>query len=128
VLVVEDERLVRETAVAILRGAGFEAVEAASAEEALRTFDVARDHIDLLLTDVVMPGMSGVELARRMRAARSELRVLFVSGYPGAEFEPGDDRNADRVPFLQKPYAPDTLVGTLRELLDARKTAAPRRD
>ncbi len=127
VLVVEDERLVRETAVAILRGAGFEAVEAASAEEALRTFDVARDHIDLLLTDVVMPGMSGVELARRMRAARPELRVLFVSGYPDAEFEP-DDRNADRVTFLQKPYAPDTLVGTLRELLDARKSAAPRRD
>jgi signal transduction histidine kinase len=112
ILVVEDEPEVRELAAHALRGFGYRVLEARSGEEALARWPRA-DGVDLLLTDVVMGGMRGPELAARMRAARPGLRVLYVSGYAEAESE-----GAAGV-FLAKPFRPEALAARVREALAA---------
>ena len=118
VLVVEDENGVRALTARILRTAGYTVLEAADGLEAVK---VAADHpggIDLVVTDVVMPGGSGSEVAGRLTAARPGLRVLYVSGY-------ADDAvvrhgvAADRVNFLAKPFTPAALATKVRAVLDA---------
>jgi PAS domain S-box-containing protein len=109
VLVVEDEEMVRRTALLSLRRAGYGVLAAASGPEALR---VAADHagpIDLLLSDVVLPGMSGRELAERLRVARPGVRVLFTSGYAEDEALRAQAA-AGSVPILPKPYTPEDLA------------------
>jgi CheY-like chemotaxis protein len=101
VLVVEDEEAIRQVAARILRRNGYSVVEAASAEEALK-LAFARD-FSLLLTDVVMPGMSGPELAKQLRARSPELPVLFMSGYSQGTLSPQQLLD-DGVALLQKPF------------------------
>jgi len=117
-LLVEDEEVVRRLVLEVLRGQGYSVLAAPNAAEAL---DLASRHagtIDLLVTDVVLPGMSGAELARRMGAARPETRVLFISGYTGEAIarhgmlEPG-------IAFLHKPFTPSEIARKVRELLFA---------
>jgi PAS domain S-box-containing protein len=117
VLLVEDEQPVRELVRTILERAGHRVVEAASPEEALATFNSMKS-VDLLLTDVVMPAMSGFELFRTLVERLPSLRVLFISGYTDyALFEPTiADRGAA---FLEKPFSADALIGKVRELLGA---------
>jgi two-component system cell cycle sensor histidine kinase/response regulator CckA len=81
VLVVDDERDVLRLIETILGGAGYELVTANGAEEAIRQFEAMSPPPDLLITDVVMPGMSGPMLVNRLRASAPDLRVLFMSGY-----------------------------------------------
>jgi PleD family two-component response regulator len=82
VLVVEDEPAVREIASAILRELGYRVVEATDGEEALRVFGANATSIDLLLTDVVLPGkVGGREMAERIKSVRPDMRVMFMSGY-----------------------------------------------
>jgi signal transduction histidine kinase/CheY-like chemotaxis protein len=114
VLVVEDEPAVRETAVRALRRAGHVVLAAADAEEALRLAERHLGRIDLLLTDVVLPGVNGPELARRLRAGRPSLRVLLTSGYAADEALRLSEAGA---PFLPKPYTPDELATWVAELL-----------
>jgi PAS domain S-box-containing protein len=116
ILVVEDEPLVRALAVRVLRDAGYEVLEASDAEEALERVAQGRVRLDLLLTDVVMPRGSGPDLARRLRANRPELPVLFASGYM--------DRAQDVqgqvgrwTGFIPKPFTADELARQIRELL-----------
>ncbi|MBX3472519.1 MAG: response regulator [Planctomycetes bacterium] len=113
VLVVEDEPLVRNLAVNGLSLHGYRVIAAPSPQEALR---VAKEHpgaIDLLVTDVVMPGMSGRQLADEFRALRPGAPVVFMSGYADVALEPG-------ARFLQKPFTPAALARVVREALDAR--------
>ena len=117
VLLVEDESSVRSLATRALETSGYTVLAAADAAEALEHERRCRGTIDLLLSDVVMPGLSGPELAERLLERRPEMRVLFVSGYPsespGARsvLPPGTS-------FLQKPFTAGLLVRTVAELLE----------
>jgi len=118
VLLVEDEAVVRAILERTLVRAGYRVVVATSAEEALELRDDG-DRFELLVTDVVMPGMNGWELGKRLRQRWPGLRVLHVSGYtedvadPGGAGEPG-------AAFLQKPFLPADLLASMRRLLDAK--------
>jgi PAS domain S-box-containing protein len=116
VLLVEDDAEVRAVAHDILERGGYRLLEAASPAEALAVAGAHPEPIDLLLTDIVMPGMSGRELADRLCAARPGLRVLYMSGYT-------DDAvvrhgiGAGTREFLQKPFTTDGLAGKVHEVL-----------
>jgi signal transduction histidine kinase len=111
VLVVEDAASVRLVTRQVLERYGYAVLEAPNGDAALRL--AARHHgpIHLLVTDVVMPGLSGRQLAGQLAPLRPEMKVLYVSGYAG-DVEPG-------VAYLQKPFAPETLARRVRDLLDA---------
>ena len=123
VLVVEDEAGVRELACQFLRVKGYKVLEAEGGPNAL---DIAGRHagtIHLLLSDMVMPKMSGEQLAVRLREVRPEIRVAFMSGY--SEFSRGDlGKGFPDAPVLQKPFSPASLVEIVREAL-RRPLAAP---
>jgi DNA-binding response OmpR family regulator len=107
-LVVEDVEPVRRFLVDALTEAGYRVLAAESAEEAL---DTARGFpVDLLLSDIVMPGLSGTELAERMEAVRPGLRVLLMSGYAEEDLGGRD--------FILKPFDADDLTVRVREILD----------
>jgi PAS domain S-box-containing protein len=118
VLLVEDEPAVRVVAVQTLQEQGYTVLEAANGDEALRVAqERAEEAIHLLLTDVVMPRMSGKELASQLKTIRPGLKVLFISGYTdnaiihNGVLEPG-------IAFLQKPFTPEVLARKVREVLD----------
>jgi PAS domain S-box-containing protein len=117
VLLVEDEEVVRNLARRILRDSGYDVIEAGSGEEALRLAGECLGRIDLLLTDVVMPGMNGRELADRLAQIRPGTRVVFMSGYTeDVILQRGV--SGDRA-FLAKPFTPPMLARSVREALDA---------
>jgi two-component system cell cycle sensor histidine kinase/response regulator CckA len=114
ILVVEDEAPLRRLVVKILRGAGYTVLEAASGEEGITLAGRERG-LDLLLTDVIMPNLSGPEMVKRLRAARPELAVLFMSGYDNALIDrAGLDRTAS---FLPKPFSPRALLAKVNEVI-----------
>jgi two-component system, cell cycle sensor histidine kinase and response regulator CckA len=118
VLSVEDEPLVRGLTVRILQDLGYRVLEAANGHEAL---NVARQHtgpIDLLLTDVVMPQMSGKALASQLKRIRPEIRVLFTSGYIDSTMTDAADL-ATQGGFLQKPFSEAGLARKVRDTLDS---------
>jgi DNA-binding NtrC family response regulator len=112
---VEDEQAVRELVRIILERAGHRVFEAATPEEALELFNRI-ESVDLLLTDVVMPAMSGFDLFHILVERQRSLRVLFISGYTDyATFEPTiADKGAA---FLEKPFSAEALMGKVREVL-----------
>ena len=118
ILLVEDEIGVRHLVREMLHRLGYKIHEASSGADAVRIFAQHQNTIDLLLTDVIMPQMSGRELAERLKALQPLLKVLYISGYT-------DDMLAhhgvleSNVYLLQKPFAPDELAKKLREVLDA---------
>ncbi len=121
ILVVEDDDAVRELARRILASAGYAVVGAGDAEEAIAVATAARGRIDLVLADVILPRMSGVECARRLVDGFGPLRVAYTSGFPGSASTELGDR--DRTPFLAKPYAAEDLLRFVRHVLDGE--AAP---
>jgi PAS domain S-box-containing protein len=119
VLLVEDEDAVRALAKRILTEGGYRVAATSRGAEAVRLLEDPRQEFDLLISDVVMPGMRGVELARRAQELRPELPVLMMSGYttPMAE----EDRRAmAEAPLLEKPFSRRDLLGEVRTLLDER--------
>jgi len=117
ILLVEDEDQIRRVSSAVLTRAGYRVVEARRPSEALEMFARDAETIDLLLTDVVMPEMSGRQLAERITAASAGVRVLFMSGYTtDAILHHGV--LAPGVSFIQKPLTPDSLIRKVREVLD----------
>jgi PAS domain S-box-containing protein len=118
VLVVEDEPTVRAGAVRTLQRYGYDVIEAANGDEALALGRHALLGIDLLLTDVVMPRMSGRQLAEQVRTIQPGVRVLFVSGYTDDAIIRAPS-HAQGVGFLQKPFTPVLLARKVREILDA---------
>jgi signal transduction histidine kinase/ActR/RegA family two-component response regulator len=125
VLVVEDQDEVRGFAVSVLRSAGYYVLEAASGDDALALADRHHGRIDLLLTDVVLRGMNGREVAEQFTERHATARVLFTSGY-------ADDVIARRgvlqgsIPFLAKPYSSERLLAKVRAVLDQDNRAAAR--
>lgn len=114
ILLVEDEPAVRQLFAQALTRAGYRVHEARNGQEALKLFDQHGDAIDLLLTDMRMPYMGGAELAQHLRARRRTLKLICVSGYPGAI---DADMTTD---FLAKPFSRDDLLKKVREVLDRR--------
>ena len=120
VLLVEDAESLREVARIFLEMSGYTVLEAANGGEALATAALHQGPIHLLMTDVVMPGMSGAQLAERLTHLYPEMKVLYISGYTAnaiihhGVLEPG-------VSLLQKPFSRETLVRKVREVLDRRK-------
>ena len=116
VLVVEDELPVRRIVVLSLRGAGYDVLEAARPEDALVLAEQHKGSIDLLLTDVVMPGMSGRHLSERLLALRPNLRVLYVSGYTQDAITHRGAMNPG-VHFFQKPFTGTGLLEVVERVL-----------
>jgi PAS domain S-box-containing protein len=117
ILLVEDQDDVRHLAREALQGSGYHILEAPSPGAALELFDKRQADIDALVTDVVMPGMSGRELAERLLRARPDLKVLYMSGYTDeAVLRHGVSTNAFNMLF--KPFTPSKLGRKLREVLD----------
>ena len=118
VLLVEDEPAVRAVTAAALARRGYQVTEAANPDEALHLADDMREPPHLLVTDLVMPGMNGGELAARLRERWPGLPILFISGY--SESAPdADGPGAAGTRFLQKPFVPETLLELVRDLIEA---------
>ena len=118
ILVVEDQAEIRKYVATVLRSLGYQVLEAAQGEQAISIAEKHSGAIPLLLTDAVMPSMSGVELAGRLKAARPEMRVLFMSGYGENVIARGGFIDAG-VAYLSKPFGPDALAKKVREALDS---------
>ncbi len=116
VLLVEDEEMIRRLVREVLSRTGYQVFAAANGDEALRLLEDNGDEINLLLTDVVMPGMSGPDLVRAASRLKPSLRVLFTSGYTSEPDEAFDDPD---VAFIGKPFSPQALVAKVRDVLDA---------
>jgi CheY-like chemotaxis protein len=114
----EDEDIVRDATVMALRSLGYDVLAAANGNEALRLARESRRHIDLLLTDVVMPQMSGPELAAQFTRLFPEVRVLFMSGYTENLAERSILLESEGN-FLQKPFTSAILAHKVRDVLDA---------
>ncbi len=124
ILIVEDEPRLRKLLRSVLEDMGYEVLEAARGEEAVRTARTHSGQIDLVILDVIMPELCGPDVWRQYVAIRPGSRVLFMSGYAD-EALVHHNILATGAPFLQKPFRPDELTAKIRELLDAgRHTAA----
>jgi len=115
VLVVEDEDSVRDLVRKILSRNGYQVLEAADGEEALTASERHGREIDLLVTDVMMPRMSGPELFQRLSRARPSMRVLYISGYADLPEIPGEAETVSTI-FLEKPFTPEDLLRKVRDL------------
>jgi DNA-binding response OmpR family regulator len=118
ILLVEDEDSLRVVVTYFLsQELGYNLLPAGSGEEALRLVESYSGHIDLLLTDVLLPGISGSELAERMLSSHPNLKIMYVSGYPDCNLEPHGVVGSNIV-LLQKPFTIRSLAAKLREVLD----------
>jgi CheY-like chemotaxis protein len=119
VLVVDDEQGLRDLVCRTLQAEGFSTLEAAHGAEALEIMESAPEPVDLVVTDVVMPGMDGRELGRRLSQRWPDLPILYISAYDVNDiFWRGSPRTS--APFLQKPFPLDGLVTTVRGLIASR--------
>lgn len=116
ILLVEDEKGVRDLIRSMLLQRGYSVLFAGDSEAALKIASMHRDPIDLLIADVVMPGLNGPELARRLRARHPNPRVLFISGFVRAPALQG--ATLPDAGFLEKPFPPEALVGKVQEILE----------
>jgi PAS domain S-box-containing protein len=117
ILLVDDEEGVRKLVFAILKSNGYDVLEAANGPAALSVFEKNSHKIDMVLTDVVMPQMSGLELGREIARRAPGLKILYISGYRDNALEGGGELPR---PFLHKPFTPDVLLAKVREVLDAK--------
>ena len=117
ILLVDDTDMVRRLARDVLSGAGYRVLEAGGADEALQVAGNQPDSIDLLVTDVVMPGRNGIELADRLRTTHGEFPVLYISGFTDMAIV-RDGLLSQDVAFLQKPFTPDDLLRKVRQVLE----------
>jgi CheY-like chemotaxis protein len=119
IMVLEDDVGVRHLSVRVLRSLGYEVIEAASSNDAQRLFEQrGKRKIHLLLTDVVMPLMSGRDVAEWIRKVSPQTKVLFVSGYLDESIDPGGRAVGDTF-FLSKPFDPEQLATSIRRALDS---------
>jgi len=117
ILVVEDEPAVRQLTRVLLERAGYRVIPAANAQEAVEQFVSAEDEIDLVITDVVMPGASGPALWKYLTERRPNLKALFMSGYADDAVPTMGRLDKDAV-FLQKPFTGERLIAKVHEALE----------
>jgi DNA-binding NtrC family response regulator len=117
ILLVEDEPFVREATCSILEHAGFAVLPAEGAQQAMKVFEECKAAIDLVMTDMVLPGRSGQQLGQDLRERSPEVAVLVTSGYFNAEYE--IETPESRTFFLAKPYSRRTLVEKIENILGA---------
>jgi DNA-binding NtrC family response regulator len=120
ILVVDDERITRRIAYRILNGEGYRVFEAASAEEAMSVLDMAYRYVNLVVLDVVMPVVDGVELGQEIIARWPALRLLYMSAYP-AEVLAHHGLSNLSVHFLAKPFTHDELLAKVQQALERRR-------
>jgi two-component system cell cycle sensor histidine kinase/response regulator CckA len=118
ILLVENGEMLRPLLCEILRREGFEVLAAKDGDEALSVWEGHQDQIDLVVTDVVMPGISGKELVERLRSLRPEIKVIYMSGYEASLLSVGNKFGSE-VTFLQKPFRPAELSKSVREILES---------
>jgi two-component system cell cycle sensor histidine kinase/response regulator CckA len=116
ILVVEDEEPVRKLAVRVLQGQGYRVLDASQGDEALLIFKQHQGPIHMMVTDMVMPGMSGPQLVKRLQSFNGEIKVLYMSGYADSAIV-RHDKLESRMPYIQKPFTPDALLRKVREVL-----------
>jgi two-component system cell cycle sensor histidine kinase/response regulator CckA len=121
VLVVDDQRYARRVAYRVLSEAGYRVLEAEEGDEALDAVHNVRGRVDLLMIDVVMPGLDGIELAKRVWEQWPDKCILFMSGHP-AEVLARHGLADLNVPFLAKPFTRDECLAKVREALERRRT------
>jgi CheY-like chemotaxis protein len=114
ILVVEDEPATLKITQILLESWGYHVLQANGATQALEIFEKSRSSIQLVLTDVMMPGMSGVQLAEKLREADPHVRIIYMSGYHNVGLVHTENR---RVAFLQKPFSPERLAKMVEEEL-----------
>jgi CheY-like chemotaxis protein len=114
VLVVDDEPSLLQLVVMILKQNGHTVLSASNGVEALMVYSSYRSNLQLVLTDVVMPGMNGIELAERFRAVDPSIRILLMSGFVPDDLEVPKD-----LPLLKKPFQPEGLVEAVKQTLAA---------
>jgi DNA-binding NtrC family response regulator len=119
--VVEDELQLKELTCRILDAQGYQVLGTTDARQALEICSAHRGPIHLLVTDMVMPRMSGAELAENARSIRADMKVLYMSGYTDSN-SVHNGKKRDPIPFLQKPFTPLELGRRVREALG---TVAP---
>jgi two-component system cell cycle sensor histidine kinase/response regulator CckA len=119
VLLVEDEDVLRGLASRVLRASGCRVLEARYASEALQQWKESADEIDVVVTDVVMPGMSGVQLVERLAAERPTLRVVIMSGFTDANVTEQLSSRPGHVTFLQKPFQPSELLAAVASVQES---------
>ena len=117
VLLVEDEVSVQTVIGRLLRKLGYTVLIAGDGFEGVSIYEEQGEEIDLVITDIVMPGMNGIEMAKELRERSPELKVLFISGYVGSET--GQLKDPPPQPFLPKPFSVEELSETVREILDS---------
>ena len=115
ILLVEDDKGVRDFARSMLLQRGYTVLCAGDGDSALKIARRHHDHIDLLIADLVMPGMKGPQLAKRLRALQPDLQVLFMSGLMQEDIVPGTIPS--EAGFLEKPFTPQALVAKVQEIL-----------
>ncbi len=122
ILLIEDDKIVRELSIRILESKGYHVTTRENGEQGLEYFTRHSGSIDLVLTDIIMPRMSGLSFAQAARKLKPEQRIVFMSGYAEdhqpASHEVGDGRN-----YIQKPFTVSTLCSKVREILDSPVTA-----
>jgi two-component system cell cycle sensor histidine kinase/response regulator CckA len=121
ILLVEDEALVRESTAEILVFAGYRVLKSSNAAEAMGIFRRFSRVVGLLLTDVVLPGRSGRDLARDLRAKQPGLRIIFISGYPENAVTRNGIEEGDGMFYLPKPYSFQSLTRKVKQVLDAKR-------
>ena len=127
ILVVDDERITRRVAYRVLSEEGYRVFEAASADEAMSVLEMAHHYIHLVILDVVMPLVDGVELGRQMLETWPSLRLLYMSAHPAQVLAQHGLANLD-VLFLAKPFTHGEMLHKVTEALDrrrARRTSEP---
>ena len=126
ILVVDDERIARRLIYRALNEEGYRVFEAASADEAMGVLELAHWYIHLIMLDVVMPGVDGVELGRRILQRWPALRLLYMSAHP-AEILVQHGLTDPQVHFLAKPFTRDELMGRVEIASDRRLAPKPER-
>jgi two-component system, cell cycle sensor histidine kinase and response regulator CckA len=114
ILLVEDESVVREVTRQVLEHAGYQVLESDGPREAMRLAEVYQGQIALLLSDVVMPGMSGIDLARRIQKTQPWLATVFMSGYANPKVMQESEPHSG---YIQKPFTVDALLAGVAEAL-----------
>lgn len=115
VLLVEDEPFVREATRSILESAGFEVLSAEDAVDAMKIYEACKRRIDLVMTDMVLPGRTGRQLGQDLQQRSPEVKVLVTSGYGNAEY--ATEEPESRTYFLAKPYSRRGLVEKIEKIL-----------